>query len=117
MNFSGNADYVGFLVAFKAASGGGMGPAISGVSVSPLTATSATVNWTTSLSASSRVDFGATASYGSYVTDPTLVTTHSETLSSLTCGSTYHYRITSADSTGSSQYDGHYVYYKRVRDD
>ena len=102
MSFSGDADYVGFLVAFKVAPGGGIGPAISGISVSPLTATSATVNWTTNPSASSRVDFGATAAYGMYVTDPTLVTTHSETLSPFTCGTTYHYRITSADSTGSS---------------
>ena len=63
---------------------------ISGVSVSP-TATSATVSWTTNVSASSRVDYGMTPAYGSNVSDPTLVTSHSLTLTSLTCGTTYHY--------------------------
>ena len=75
--------------------------AISGVSVSE-TATTATVMWTTSVSANSRVDYGTTAAYGSNVSDPTLVTSHSLTLNSLTCNTTYHYQITSVGSTGSA---------------
>ncbi len=72
MLFSGSADYVGFLVAFKAASGGGGGaPNISAVSVSPVTATTAVVSWTTNVTATSRVDYGTTASYGSNVSDST----------------------------------------------
>ena len=101
MSFSGSADYVGFLVAFKAAAGGGGSLSISGVSVSP-TATTAAVSWTTNVSASSRVDYGLTAAYGSNVTDPTLVTSHSLTLTSLTCNTTYHYQITSVSSAGSA---------------
>jgi hypothetical protein len=60
MSFSGSADYVGFLVAFKAATGGGGSLSISGVSVSP-TATTAVVSWTTNASASSRVDYGTSS--------------------------------------------------------
>ena len=101
MGFSGNADYVGFLVAFKAAASGGGSLSISGVSVSP-TATTAVVSWTTSSSANSRVDYGTTAAYGSNVSDSTLVTSHSLTLTSLTCNTTYHYRITSVGSAGSA---------------
>ena len=101
MGFSGNADYVGFLVGFKAAASGGGSLSISGVSVSP-TATTAVVSWTTSSSANSRVDYGTTTAYGSNVSNSTLVTSHSATLSSLTCGTTYHYEITSVDSAGSS---------------
>ena len=102
MNFSGSADYVGFLVAFKAAASGGTGPTISAVSVSALTATSATVGWATNESASSLVAYGTTTAYGSSVTDPTLVTSHSLTLNSLTCNTTYHYQITSAVAPGTS---------------
>ena len=101
MGFSGSADYVGFLVAFKAASSGGGSTRISGVSVSP-TATSATVSWTTNVSASSRVDYGLTPAYGANVSDSTLVTSHSLTLTSLTCNTTYHYQITSVSSGGSA---------------
>ncbi len=74
---------------------------ISGVSVSP-TATTAVVSWTTSVSANSRVDYGTTTAYGSSVSDSTLVTSHSLTLNSLTCGTTYHYKITSVGSAGSA---------------
>ena len=101
MNFSGSANYVGFLVAFKAAASGGGSLSISGVSVSP-TSTSATVSWTTNASANSRVDYGTTPGYGSNVTDSTLVTSHSLTLNSLTCNTTYHYQITSVGSAGSA---------------
>ena len=101
MGFSGNADYVGFLVAFKAAASGGGSLSISGVSVSP-TATTAVVSWTTNSSANSRVDYGTTAGYGSNVSDSTLVTSHSLTINSLTCNTTYHYQITSVGSAGSA---------------
>ncbi len=101
MGFSGNADYVGFLVAFKAAASGGGSLSISGVTVSP-TATTAVVSWTTNSSANSRVDYGTTTAYGSNGSDSTLVTSHSLTLNSLTCGTTYHYEITSVGSAGSA---------------
>ena len=103
MLFSGSADYVGFFVAFKAASGGGGGaPNISAVSVSPVTATTAVVSWTTNVTANSRVDYRTTSSYGSNVSDSTLVTSHSLALRSLTCNTTYHYQITSVGSGGTA---------------
>ncbi len=78
---------------------------ISGVSVSP-TATTAVVSWTTNSSANSRVDYGTTTAYGSNVTDSTLVTSHSLTLNSLTCNTTYHYQITSTVAPGNSASTG-----------
>ena len=71
-----------------------------------MTATSATVMWTTNVSASSRVDYGLTTAYRSNVTDPTLVTGHSLTLNSLTCNTTYHYQITSAVAPANSATTG-----------
>lgn len=76
-------------------------PAISGVSVSE-TATTATVTWATSAASSSQVNYGTTAAYGTDVSDPTLVASHSLALNSLACGTTYHYQITSAIAPGNS---------------
>ena len=45
---------------------------------------------------------GTTATYGSNVSDSTLVTSHSLTLNSLTCNTTYHYQISSVGSAGSA---------------
>jgi uncharacterized repeat protein (TIGR01451 family) len=99
--FVGSVDYF-----FNSASpispedGGGIG--ISLLSVTP-TANSATVAWSTDRTSSSQVNYGATSSYGSSTTlDSTLVTQHFQTISGLTCGTTYHYSVVSKDSTGSS---------------
>src|SRR5580700_7329470 len=65
------------------------------------TTTTATVTWTTAVPANSQITYGATTSYGSSsALNSTLVTTHSAALTSLTAGTTYHYRVLSADSTG-----------------
>jgi hypothetical protein len=77
---------------------------VSGVSVSPITTTSATISWTTNGNSTSQV-FYALSSYtdlGNYtptVEDTSLVTSHSVTLTSLTSGTTYHYIIFSAIPT------------------
>jgi len=63
--------------------------------------TEATVTWITDEPATSSVDYGPTAAYefGS-VSDPTLVTDHSITLTGLTPDMLYHYQITSVDGLG-----------------
>jgi hypothetical protein len=73
---------------------------ISAVTATP-TMTSATITWTTAVPANSQIMYGTTTSYGSSSTlNSSLVTTHSAALTSLTAGTTYHYRVLSADSTG-----------------
>jgi hypothetical protein len=65
------------------------------------TTTTATVTWTTAVPANSQITYGTTTSYGSSsALNSSLVTTHSTALTSLTAGTTYHYRVLSADSTG-----------------
>ena len=65
------------------------------------TTTTATITWTTAVPANSQVTYGTTTSYGSSsALNSNLVTTHSVTLTSLAAGTTYHYRVLSADSTG-----------------
>jgi hypothetical protein len=73
---------------------------ISAVTATPTT-TTATIAWTTAVPANSQVAYGTTTSYGSSsALNSSLVTAHSATLTSLTAGTTYHYRVLSADSTG-----------------
>jgi Beta xylosidase C-terminal Concanavalin A-like domain len=77
------------------------GPIISGVSVTPAS-TSATVAWTTSTPASSRVDYGLSTSYTVTDSNSSLVTAHSLALTSLACATTYHYKITSVDGSSNT---------------
>jgi hypothetical protein len=73
---------------------------ISGVTATT-TSTTATITWTTAVPASSQIAYGTTTSYGSgSALNSNMVTTHSATLTSLAVGTTYHYRVLSADSTG-----------------
>ena len=65
------------------------------------TTTTATITWTTAVPANSQITYGRTTRYvSSSALNSNLVTTHSVTLTSLTAGTTYHYRVLSADSTG-----------------
>lgn len=75
-------------------------PVISNIQVTPGD-TGATVTWDTDESATSRVDYGITATYeNGPVEDATLVTSHSIVLTGLTPGTEYHYRVTSVDGSG-----------------
>jgi hypothetical protein len=75
---------------------------ISSVQASNINASSAVITWQTSNSASSRVDYGTTAGYGSSASDPSNVTNHSLILSGLTNDTTYHFKATSTDAFAQS---------------
>jgi len=75
-------------------------PVISGVTVSGITTSQATISWTTSEMATSAVDYGATASFGTTVSSPyTFVTSHSMTLTGLSEGQMYYFRVRSSDNS------------------
>ena len=83
---------------------------ISGVASSGVTNNAATITWTTNLPADSQVEYGPTASYGSTtVLDPEEVTSHSQTLTGLTPGTVYHYRVRSS-TAGETSYSGDYTF-------
>jgi len=71
---------------------------ISNIYVDNITQTSARVRWTTNVASTSRVDYGTSTSYGSNVYSSSLVTSHAITLTSLSPGTTYHYKVTSTRS-------------------
>lgn len=76
-------------------------PVISNVQTSAIGGTSATVSWATNEPSDSQVEYGTTTSYGSSTTLDTAQTiTHNQSLSGLTPGTLYHYRVKSRDSSG-----------------
>ena len=76
-------------------------PTISSISVSSISQSSTTINWTTSTNASDQVFYGLTTAYGSNsALNSTLGTSHSVVLSSLQPSTTYHYYIQSVDASG-----------------
>lgn len=76
-------------------------PTISGVTASSITATGATITWTTNESSDTQVEYGTTTAYGSSTTlNTSLVTSHSQSLSGLTANTLYHYRVKSKDVAG-----------------
>ena len=73
---------------------------ISNVQATPLSATSATVTWTTDTPSSTGVNYGATTAFGNSSEDPAVTTSHSLTLSGLSPNTTYHYQAFSIDAYG-----------------
>ena len=87
-------------------------PAITvGPASSSVTGMSAIITWTTNESATSQVDYGTTASYGSTGSTAGYSTSHSVTLSGLTPTTTYHYRAVTTDSCGNGPtYSGDFTF-------
>ncbi len=76
-------------------------PVISAVTVSGVTATTATITWTTDQPSSALVNYGTTPSYGSSSTlNSTLSTSQSVTLTGLSPGLTYDFDVVSANAAG-----------------
>lgn len=67
----------------------------------------ATITWSTDYSYStSYVEYGTTTAYGATAGSAALVTNHSVTLSNLIDGTTYHYRVRSAEAGGKEVVSG-----------
>jgi hypothetical protein len=65
-----------------------------------ITASGATITWTTTVAASSQVNYGTTSAYGSQTTlDTTMLVNHSQALTGLKAGQLYHYRVLSTDAS------------------
>jgi chitodextrinase len=88
----------------------GTPPLISGVTATAVTASGATVTWTTDEAADSQVEYGLTTNYGSATAlDAALETTHSVSVSGLTGNTAYHYRVKSRDPAGNLTTSGDFT--------
>jgi HYDIN/CFA65/VesB family protein/uncharacterized protein DUF5123/carboxypeptidase family protein/Ig-like domain-containing protein len=80
---------------------------IANVQAASTTTSSVQVLWTTNVAADSVVNYGTTTSYGSSTpVDPTMVTSHVETISGLAAGTTYYYQVQSTDSKSNNGKSG-----------
>jgi hypothetical protein len=86
-------------------------PVISGTGTTNVTSSGASVNWMTDEASDTQVQYGTTTSYGSSTAlDPTLVTSHTATLSGLSASTTYHYRVLSRDAAGNLGTSGDFTF-------
>jgi hypothetical protein len=78
-------------------------PVISAVTSTQITTTAATIAWTTDIPSSSQVLYGTSVSYGqTSALDRTQVTSHAQTITGLTPGTTYHFAVQSTGSAGNT---------------
>jgi len=75
------------------ANGGGLAPVISAISVTGITTTGATINFTLSPASTNQVEYGTTLAYGSMNTEGSGTGAQTKPLTGLTGGTLYHYRI------------------------
>ncbi len=81
-------------------------PVISSVATSSVTASGATITWTTDESSDSVIGYSATAgNFSTQAGSPTLTTSHSVALSNLSASTTYYFQARSTDSSGNLGYD------------
>jgi hypothetical protein len=86
-------------------------PSISGVTSSDITASGATISWTTDLASDSQVEYGTTTFYGNNTTlDTSLVTSHARALTGLAAATAYHYRVKSRSAAGVLAISGDYTF-------
>src|SRR6185503_5457101 len=74
----------------------------AGPTASSITASAATIRWSLTSAATGQVQYGTTTAYGK-VSIPELnyrFSTHSQTISNLAPGTTYHYRVVSTNASG-----------------
>src|SRR5262249_29897859 len=75
-------------------------PVISSVAASTVTASTATITWTTDTASDTTVEYGTTTAYGASASTPGLVTSHTQGLTGLSSSTLYHYRVKSKDAYG-----------------
>jgi hypothetical protein len=86
-------------------------PVVSAVAAIGITASGATVTWTTNETASTQVDYGTTTAYGASTTlNTTLVTAHAAALAGLQAATLYHYRVRSTDAAGNTALSADYTF-------
>ena len=84
---------------------------IISVSSGSVTNSGATITWTTDKDATSQVEYGLDTTYGSHSTlASSLTTNHSVSLSELSSGTTYHYRVKSTDEAGNITFSEDYTF-------
>ncbi len=87
-------------------------PVIANVTASAISANSATISWDLNEFATGQVEYGETIGYGTLSIKEASFNYqhHSQVISGLTPGLTYHYRVISADETGNQSISSDYSF-------
>lgn len=85
-------------------------PVISDTTVGEMTPFQAVVSWKTDEPATSRVDFGLDANYGTTVNNSDLVTNHTITIQGLSSVTSYHFQVRSSDVAGNESFSGDFYF-------
>src|SRR4029079_8014345 len=86
-------------------------PVLSAVAASAITASGATLTWTTDEASDTQVEYGPTTTYGSATpVNASLVTSHATALTGLGANAVYHYRVKSRDAAGNLATSGDFTF-------
>ncbi len=85
-------------------------PVISGVKVQSVTESGAVIVWTTNIAVKSKIEYGLTTAYGTVWRDDTSRKDHSATLSGLSAGRLYNFRVSARDGSGSTAVSKNYQF-------
>ncbi|MEK7638946.1 MAG: peptidoglycan-binding protein [Patescibacteria group bacterium] len=80
------------------------GPSFISVATVSAGETESSIVWTTDEMSTGHIEYGQTTSYGQTTGDTPLALEHSQTISGLTAGTVYHYRIVATDEPGNTSY-------------
>jgi len=76
-------------------------PALSATTAT-VSASTATIDWTTNEPADSKIEYGTTTAYGGVAQNTAFVISHSLVMSGLNASTVYNYRVTSKDTAGNT---------------
>jgi len=85
-------------------------PTISNAAVSEITKNSAKITWSTDENSTSYVDYGLTNAYGTTAGQDDNITSHAVTLSGLSAGQLFHFRVRSKDAANNEAASGDYTF-------
>ncbi|MBK7091390.1 MAG: discoidin domain-containing protein [bacterium] len=97
--------------AFTTNSADAVPPVISNVIATNITSVSAVISWTTNEAATTQINYGATASYGTSTSlISTLTTNHEQVITGLGSLQSYHFRVRSRDAANNEAVSGDFVF-------
>ena len=86
-------------------------PTISSVAAVSPTSSAVTINWLTNEASDTQVEYGKTTAYGQVTAlNASLITNHSMSLSGLSAGTLYNFRVRSRDAAGNLAVSGNYTF-------
>ncbi|MGH7151820.1 MAG: hypothetical protein ACREIU_14035, partial [Planctomycetota bacterium] len=80
-------------------------PALSGAQATGISASAATIAWTSDETSDSVVEYGPSTSYGEIASRSAFVMGHAVEISGLSANTVYHYRVSSTDLSGNTAVD------------